>query len=380
MEATVRWLDEGAWDGAFDQEWTGLVDRCPAASIFQTPEWVSSWWKHFGTGRLSFLTVYHDRRLTCLAPFVAGNERRFGVTLHTLALAGEPLADRLGLLFDPAFDGVRVAARAIVAKSRGFDITRIAELTMHGPEEAALLDEARHARVAVTSRVWSRSPVLRLDRPWDEIEREYPRALRTRLSRARSKQKQAGGWIFRRWQPGPGELGPLLAELGALEERSWKGESGVGIFSTLKSRDFVRDVSEKFTRRGWLDVATLSANGALVAYRYGFRFRGVFLDYNLAHDPGYARMAPGRVLLDEIIRDSHRMGLAAVDASRGRIDPPHLLADWTAESRLHSLLLLFGPSLRGRTMSSVEQSLKPLARRLLRRRLPTPAKTEGDRR
>lgn len=379
MEATVRWQDEGDWDGAFEQEWTELVDRCPTASVFQTPEWVSAWWKHFGTGRLVVLTVHHDQRLTCLAPFVAGSERRFGVRLNTLALAGEPMADRLGLLFDPAFDGLCTAARAVVERLPSFDLIRMAELTMHGPEEAAMLDEARRVRAPVALRAWSRAPVLRLDRSWEEMERAYPRALRTRLSRARSKQKQAGGWSFRRWQPGPLELGPLLEELRALEDLSWKGESRVGIFSTPRSRDFVREVSDKFARRGWLDVATLTANGALVAYRYGFRFRGVFLDYNLAHDPAYARVAPGRILLDEIIKDSHRIGLTAVDASRGRIHPPHLLADWTADFRLHSRLLLFGPSLHGRAMSVVERTFKRLARRLLRRqpRAPTEEKSGG---
>lgn len=377
METTVRWLDEGAWDDAFERDWNELVERCPTASIFQTPEWVSAWWKHFGAGRLHLLAVYHEGRLTGLGPFVATSEPRVGIRINTLALAGEPMADRLGLLFDPAFDGLHAMARAIMERSRSFHLIRMAELTMDGPEETALLEEARKARVPTSRRVWSRSPVLALDRPWEEIEGAYPRALRTRLSRARSKQKQAGGLLFRRWQPGSDELDSLLAELRTLEDRSWKGESRVGIFSTPSSREFVRDVSDNFTRRGWLDIATLTANGAVVAYRYGFRFRGAFLDYNLAHDPAYNAMAPGRTLLDEIIRDSYRIGLTRVDASRGRVDPPHLLADWTVESRWHSRLLLFGPSLRGRALSTLEQTAKPLVRRLLRRQGPPAAgKTE----
>jgi len=380
MEATVRWLDEQSWDGAFERHWTHLIDLCPTASIFQTPEWVSTWWKHIGSGRLVFLAVFQGERLTCLAPFVLKSESRFGIPFTVLALAGEPMADRLGILFDPsATDGLRAGVRAVVERSRSVDLTRLAEVTMDGPEEEALLDEARRARVPVTRRAWSRSPVFRLDRPWEEIERGYPRALRTRLSRARSKQKQAGGLLFRRWQPQPNELGPLLAELRALEDRSWKGASRIGIFSTKASCDFIGELSDKFARRGWLDVATLTLGGALVAYRYGFRFRGVFLDYNLAHDPAHTRLAPGRTLLDEIIRDSHRIGLTAVDASRGRVHPPHLLADWTDDSRWHGLLLLFGPSLRGRAISSIERFAKPLARRLLRRKTRSKAKVENDR-
>ena len=132
---------------------------------------------------------------------------------------------------------------------------------------------------------------------------------------------------FRRWQPGPDELAGILPRLGAVEARSWKGRHGVGIFAPEDRWRFLVDVSHHLAARRWLDIATLSLDGRIIAYRYGFRYRARFLDYNLAHDPDYAQLSPGRVLLDEIIRDSHRLGLEAVDASRGALDPPHLLAD-----------------------------------------------------
>ncbi len=368
METTVQWLDEEAWDGDLERRWSDLIDRCPTASIFQTPEWVSSWWKHFGSGRLLILAVSRGGRLVGLAPFVQSSRARLGLRFTRLALAGEPHADHLGVLVDPADpDALGCAVRAILERSRTVDVLRLAEITMDGFEEQALLAEAARTGADVSRRVWSRSPVLRLDRPWDEIEGAYPRALRTRLNRARNRQKRDGGLVFQRWQPGVDELPPLLEGFRALEDRTWKGESRVGIFSTRESRDFFLELSGKFARRGWLDVATLASNDSLVAYRYGFRFRGVFLDYNLAHDPAHDRLAPGRTLLDDIIRDSHRIGLRAVDASRGKIHPPHLLADWTDDSRWHSLVLLFGPGARGRALSWVEKQGKPLARRLLRR-------------
>ena len=145
---------------------------------------------------------------------------------------------------------------------------------------------------------------------------------------------------------------------------SWKGQQGVGIFSTPERSRFYADLSQKFAQRGWLDVAVLERDAKVVAYRYGFRFRGFFLDYNLAHRSTDEKLSPGRVLLDEVVRDSHRLGLAGVDASRGSLHREHLLADWDSTSRWHARWLLFGSSLRARLLAFGETRARPALRRL----------------
>jgi len=365
VEPVVAWVDEGAIHEDLRSEWSALVDRCADASIFQTPEWTLPWWRSFGQGGGRALTVRRAGRLVAFVPMVSVRRRLSGVSARVLAFAGEPLADRLGLLVeDDDPDAADTASRALVAEVRAVDLLQLGELEVDGPGERALERAVRASGLTFSRRVCARAPVLRLEGSWEDVSRGFPRSLRTRLQRARRKQEKGGSFTFARWQPTVDELPELLRRFRDLETRSWKGDRGVGVFGSPERWEFMKGTARECARRGWLDVATLDDGGKLVAYRFGFRFRGAFLDFNLAHDPDAAGFSPGRILLDDIVRDSHRIGLRTVDASRGRISPPHLLADWTSASRWHRRWLVFGRTARGRLLATVERHLKPAARRL----------------
>ena len=365
MEPTVAWLDASAIDDRLRSEWSDLVERCADASIFQTPEWVLPWWKHFAEGHERVVTVRRAGRLVALVPLVELRRRGYGLHAKVLAFAGEPLADRLGLVVDDTdAEAADVASRALVAGTGDFDVVELSELDVDGAGERAIARAIRAAGTVAAERVCSRAPVLRLDRPWDEVSQAFSKSLRTRLKRARRRQAERGDFAFTRWQPAADAVPGLLQRFRDIEDRSWKGDRGVGVFAEGARWAFMNEIAHGFSARGWLDVATLENSERLIAYRFGFRFRGVFLDFNLAHDPDASEFSPGRTLLDDVVRDSHRIGLKAVDASRGKLSPPHLLADWTSESRWHQRRLLFGRSVRGRALAALEKHVKPAARRI----------------
>lgn len=364
-DCAVSWVDPDAVDERFVSQWSRLAERDPDGSLFQTPEWMLTWLRHFGGERARLLVVRRADELVGLMPLQRRRIVRFGLPVSMWFFAGEPAADRLGALGDPDVPGVFDAlVKGLSASLASVAGVCLSEMTRDCRFERALERLAASRGVRTTVRTCARSPVLSLAPPWEVMEAGYPKSLRTRLARARRKQAKAGRIAFRRWQPEPEELADLLPGLADLERRSWKGRKGVGIFSPDPRWRFVVDLSERLAARRWLDVATLALDGRLIAYRYGFRFRARFLDYNLAHDPDMAGLSPGRVLLDEIIRDSHRLGLEAVDASRGGLDPPHLLADWTDCSRYHRRWRLFAPSLSGRWLFLVERRAATVWRRI----------------
>ncbi len=370
-ELSVDWLAAERLDRALLSSWERLVERDPFGTVFQTPAWVMTWQRHFGRGRLHLLTVRRNSRLLALLPLCESRLRVRGVNVCVLYFAGEPQADLLGALCRPdAPEGLQVLVDELLARVDDVDLLRLSEIAADSPLQRALHKAAAERGVPAASEVCARAPVLFLDRPLAAIENGYSKSLRTRLKRARRAQQRAGTIDFRRWRPSPAELSQLLERLRQLENRTWKGTRDVGIFSSRPKFEFISEISHEFAERGWLDVATLSLNDRLIAYRYGFRHRGRFLDYNLAHDPEFDRLSPGRVLLDEIIRDSHRLGLDAVDASRGHKAPLHLLADWTSVERQHYRWRFFGRSLRGRCLSILERQVRPVwhqVRRLARR-------------
>ena len=57
-------------------EWLRLLGELSFQSVFLTPQWQETWWRHFGAGRqLSILTVRSDDgRLQGLAPLMHGRD------------------------------------------------------------------------------------------------------------------------------------------------------------------------------------------------------------------------------------------------------------------------------------------------------------------
>ncbi|MEU8302591.1 GNAT family N-acetyltransferase [Actinomadura sp. NPDC048955] len=120
-----------------------LYDRSPAATPFQTYEWIKSWWGWYGArGRLRLATVRCRGRLVAAAPLAAGVRHGFPVLVPIAA----DQSDFTDVLLDPAYaDGaVRRLARALLDE-RGWCALDLREVR---PGSAAHLVAARWPRRA----------------------------------------------------------------------------------------------------------------------------------------------------------------------------------------------------------------------------------------
>ena len=55
------------------QEWSDLVDRSPAPSVFLTPQFLGAWWSAYGSAlAMHLVVVRHEETLVGLAPLALG--------------------------------------------------------------------------------------------------------------------------------------------------------------------------------------------------------------------------------------------------------------------------------------------------------------------
>jgi CelD/BcsL family acetyltransferase involved in cellulose biosynthesis len=80
---------------------------------------------------------------------------------------------------------------------------------------------------------------------------------------------------------------------------------------------FFRRLAEELLPDGTLRLAFLEAGGSKVAGAIGFRDRDRFLLYNSAFDHGHRAIAPGMVLVAELIRASIEEGRGGFDMLKG---------------------------------------------------------------
>jgi CelD/BcsL family acetyltransferase involved in cellulose biosynthesis len=80
---------------------------------------------------------------------------------------------------------------------------------------------------------------------------------------------------------------------------------------------FFRRLAEAFVADGTFRLWSLDAGGAWAAGAIAFAFEGTVSLYNSAYDHGLRALAPGMVLVGELIREAIDEGCATFDLLKG---------------------------------------------------------------
>lgn len=343
----------------------GLVTATP----FDTIEWISAALAELHRDRAFRMLVCRAPRghgVEAALPFIHGWESVRGLPMRTLRLAGYPLSDRVSPLL--ATDDPRLAdcvLDGLIRCPHSWDAMVLNEVVQGTAFTQALATRACAHEHAIVIRPKSRPAIVDLGVPdRAALTARYPKSLKQRLKRSRKRLHEAGSPRFERRCPEPSDVPALLGRLKAVEDKSWKGQRGLGIFSTPERMAFFTRVAESFAARGWLDVGLLFLDGRLITYRFGFRFRKVFWDYNFAYLPEYQALSPGRILLDEMIQSSVDCGLKAFDASRGDARTGNILGDWQHRTVEHVTVWVFNRTPLGSLSHLIEDRVRPTIRRL----------------
>ncbi|MBI6946528.1 GNAT family N-acetyltransferase [Pseudomonas koreensis] len=356
-----------------------VTDHTP----FNQLGWLCAAEQTLGAGeRLHILLGWEADELRLCLPLVAGRERFAGVPFRVLHHLGHPLADRLALLSLLEGDDMREALR-LIRRHLPHALLQLNELSEPAGEESALTPWMAHSSTG-ERRLSCRVPVHLIS---EADHQEVSGDPRYKLRRAR-KRIAACGALVRRITPDALSMGPLLRAISEVEAVSWKGDEGVGIFASERSRQWIERAFTALAGQGLVRVVTLELNGRCISYRLGLLEQGRLYDYNLAFLPQYADLGSGRVLLEEWIRWGLDEHWRWIDASRVSLEnSSHQLHErmtgqlehwrWSFYSwRPSGILLGLGLRLWHRLKPTVQQWR---ARRAARP-APTPVviTTEGD--
>ena len=191
-----------------DDEWVALA--LEAGNIFGTPEWISTWWRHFGAGRRLLATACRgaDGALIAVLPLYLWAGRR---PLRVARFLGHGPGDALG----PVCRGLDRPAVAVALERR-----------LHEWDTPLLVGETAPAEnrwsELLGARVVEReaSPVLALDgMSWESLLASWSKNLRSQLEREATAERRHDA-------PRGSNRPPRREELrGPLELRAFLGNS-----------------------------------------------------------------------------------------------------------------------------------------------------------
>jgi hypothetical protein len=345
------------------EHWRDLVDRCPSASFFVSPDWVSTWLDIFGTSLEPKLVHFFDDESTlvgaCLLVERSVRKGPFKIRRVYLNTAGEDEADspcvEHNMLFcEPGFErAIAAGLRRCLSNHRmvsPWDELCVAGL-QDGESLAALAESFDDLVLDDESRV---NRYVSLDH-LRTSGRGYLESLPI-MERMHARQN------IRTYS----ELGPLELVEAASTDEALRFLEGLAKLRKRRSSPFGSERFYKFHQRlvrrcfqrGNIQLVQLRAGSSVVGYHYYLRYRGRASFYQYGYDHALrAHNNPGLTMHAIAAQDALDAGLREYDFMAGDVEDERGLAALSREMHWLSFRM---PTLKMNTLDRVRQANRRL--------------------
>src|SRR5512134_3353721 len=269
MATAIRAVDDVAGFAALQPSWDALVERSRTATVFSTFEWNWTAWDYrCDVSRPFILEVLDAGELVGLVPLRSLTEE--GRTLVPIGVGYRSLAEYLDVIAAPGYEAaVLEHALAFLARKPGWRVLEWPEINESSPSYTALVGAAARAGLHVVMSPGSVCRRVELPASWPEYLARLSPRLREFERRERKLQREHDVRYERVTEEAAIE--PALAAAQAMQERRWAG--GIRSQEHDTFMGFLRSLSPRLLRRGWLDIQVLRVDGAPVGVNCDFRFR-----------------------------------------------------------------------------------------------------------
>jgi CelD/BcsL family acetyltransferase involved in cellulose biosynthesis len=361
-------------------EWEELHAGSAPGNPFLSFTWTAAWLRCFAGEYEDCLTVVVNQPDRCrgVASLVRRRRRHAGVPLRVLELAGGDDSTYKGLLAEGDHDAFADAVlQGLHEQGGAWDLLVFDSLPGDDGWSRRMAGAAARRSLRFELHPPTPAPFLSLPADYESLVRGLKKSLRRNLSR-RQKQMEAEGLSIERWR-GAAVQPEHVRQAREIEQRSWKGSRGLGIFPDEPHLAFHLALLSDRDRPFEVDYAFLHDGDRPIAFQYGLLQGSKYLAYNTSYDHSHHGVSPGLLLIHALLRDLVGSGVETFDFLVGE-DTYKL--DWTSQVAFNEGVTVFRSSPTGRALflgrllqtklralSGRSDPIGRLAARLLRRKV-----------
>ncbi|HEX9117921.1 MAG TPA: GNAT family N-acetyltransferase [Anaerolineae bacterium] len=320
---------------ALREPWEALLAACERTLLFETWEWITTWWRHFGgDAELWVLAAWDgEGRLAGVAPWMLVRDGLGAFALRRLTFIGRGIVYpvHLDLLVRPSEEEhvTQALLDYLDAQAGQWDVLDLGDL--HPDSALAPCLVGRYDRLKELKGTVAR--VSRLPATWEIYEKE-------RLSSTRRKHLGQYRRKLEREHPGqvrfseissPAELRRALDVFAELNRTRWHGRQNESSFDDDAFVAFHREIASIALEKGWLHFCVLEVGEEMAAAIYAFLYRDVFYAYQATFDQRWAHYGPGQLMLGYTVERAIASGAREWNMMRGEQD---YKLSWTDEERV----------------------------------------------
>lgn len=285
----------------FQPQWSSFTRTIAGLTPFQLPEWLLTWWRHFGSGQLHVLVFRQKEELAGIIPcFLHDWQGR-----RQMTLIGSGISDYLEPAIAPEYCAQVVEhLGSHLASDTTWDICDWQDLSFDTPLK----------RIASETVADTECYILPLTGSFEAYWKGRSKSLRQNVRRDMQKAQSRAPLRFEISTDADAESMAALIQLHAAR---WRKHGQPGMIEANRSGGFLEDVAAEFARRDMLRIFSLRFQAQIAAVILGFEYGRTVFNYLTAFDPQNERLALGRTLLYESLRYSFEHGHEAWNFLRG---------------------------------------------------------------
>jgi CelD/BcsL family acetyltransferase involved in cellulose biosynthesis len=296
--------------------WRALWKRSPAATVFQSPDWLIPWWRHFAPGRLMCIALWRDKDLVGLSPLYLEDGSQ------CLLPVGISLSDYLDVLIAEKSEvAVRLAMQAGIVRAFGCTGICFPDVAPNAAILSLTVSGFRLDKVAGQP-----VPELALGpagNPLKNVPAHQRQNLRTAENRARRRECIVSDVAAEHLS----RFIPALMQLHSARQQQLGHE---GLAKDMRVLPFFTEAFGAIARECVVRAYSLECEARLIGGYLGFLHSGRASYYLGGFDPAFAFESPGTILIGHAMRCAALEGAQTFDFLRGA--EPYKYA-WGARDR-----------------------------------------------
>jgi CelD/BcsL family acetyltransferase involved in cellulose biosynthesis len=352
MNYDIRIVETSAEFDALEEEWNGLLGQTNV-TIFQTFEWVRTWWKYFNypTDKLHILVFTVENRLVGIAPLYKEHLRIGGIRLAThLQYIGNSLSDYADFIILPGFEqGVYSAfARHLISTARDWDIFDIEDVNETSSLCHFLPGVLENNKLALYRYQGNVCPQLVLPSPEEIKAKGSGPATNYNFRRKMKKLQGSYNAEVQVIRDASDDIEKGIDDFSKLHGDRWKSLGHPSAFDDPYFREFHVEFSRKFAQRGWLKIFFLKIDGRPIAVSYDFNYNHhIYMYHSNAHgSDDIMKCSPGFLIRSLAMAEGIEEGMCVFDFLRG--DEPYKYKEWNAVDSKNYLFRSTSPTRSGK--------------------------------
>ena len=278
--------------------WNDLVKRATTATVFQTHEWHTAWWKAYGAGKTAFIVcAMEEGRLIGLAPMMIDGR---SPARRAISPMGTGRSDYLDFIYPRERPDVLREMVAFLAAHRRewdtLDLIRVPEKSETVRSLQAACSESG-LFCTVTDRIMCPALTFEYDPSGNVMKPADKKKTSRREARQASLRRQQGYRVEHLTDSAA--VASHLDELFDYHIARWSPTDTPSLFVDPANCAFYREMVETVGGAGWILLTVLEVLGKSVGFLLSFAFAGNLLGYKMSFDGSLAKHSPGDVLLRE---------------------------------------------------------------------------------